>query len=134
MNSQASQSSSSGCDGGSLCVPRSSLVLTNPVPKYACQTRLTNARAVVGDLRSTSQRAKVSRVGSQPSGSGCRKAGTPAVTSLPGLSQSPRLSIVVVRPSSRAIKVSAVVPSGHCSQRASIRSLASLNSGTVVRQ
>ena len=50
MNSQASQSSNSGCDGVSLCVPRSSLMLTNPVPKYACQTRLTNARAVVGDL------------------------------------------------------------------------------------
>ena len=61
-------------------------------------------------------------------------AGTPGVTSLPGLSQSPRLSRLVVRASSRAIKASAVVPSGHCRSRASIRSLASRNSGTVVRQ
>ena len=30
MNSTASQSSNSGCDGGSLCVPRSSGVLTKP--------------------------------------------------------------------------------------------------------
>ena len=59
MNSTASQSSSSGCDGGSLCVPRSSLVPTRPVPKYACHMRLTNERAVVGELRSTSQRANV---------------------------------------------------------------------------
>ena len=31
---------------------------TRPVPKYACQMRLTIARAVVGERRSTSQRAK----------------------------------------------------------------------------
>src|SRR5437588_9771864 len=63
MTSTASQSSSSGCDGASLWVPRSSLVLTRPVPKYACQTRLTSARAVVGDFGSTSQRAKSRRLG-----------------------------------------------------------------------
>ncbi len=34
-----------------------------PVPKYACQTRLTIDRAVVGERRSASQRANVSRVG-----------------------------------------------------------------------
>ena len=33
MSSTESQSSSSGCVGGSLCVPRSSLVATRPVPK-----------------------------------------------------------------------------------------------------
>src|SRR6187200_605283 len=37
MNSTESQSRSSGCDGFSLCVPKSSLVETIPVPKYACQ-------------------------------------------------------------------------------------------------
>ena len=104
-------------------------MLTRPVPKYDCQTRLTNTRAVVGDPRSTSQRAKASRVGSQPSGSGCRTAGTPGETSLPGLSQSPRLSIAVVRLRSRAIKVRAVVPSGHCLQRASIRVVGLLEFG-----
>ena len=68
MNSTASQSSNSGCDGASDCVPRSSLVLTSPVPKYDCQTRLTIERAVVGDCGSTSQRANVSRVGGAFSG------------------------------------------------------------------
>ena len=43
------------------CVPKFSAVATMPVPKYACQTRLTMERAVVGDCRSTSQRANVSR-------------------------------------------------------------------------
>src|SRR5437879_8483268 len=80
MNSTASQSSSSGCEGVSLCDPRSSLVLTRPVPKYVCQTRLTNERAVVGDLRSTSHWAKSSRVAGAPAGSGCRNAGTPGAT------------------------------------------------------
>ena len=63
MNSTASQSSNSGWLGASACVPRSSEVATRPVPKYACQARLTNARAVVGDFRSTSQFANVRRFG-----------------------------------------------------------------------
>ena len=63
MNSTASQSSSSGCDGGSLCLPKFSVVLTRPVPKYPCHIRFTIARAVVGAWRSTSQRANVKRLG-----------------------------------------------------------------------
>ena len=92
MNSQASQSSNSGCDGISQRVPKSSGVSTRPLPKYVCQTRFTNARAVVGDFRSTSHFAKVSREPSASGGSGCRNAGTPNFTSEPGFSQSPRLN------------------------------------------
>src|SRR5262249_34915053 len=84
MNSTASQSSISGWLGGSLWVPRSSLVLTRPVPKYACQTRFTNERAAVGDLRSTSHLAKVSRSAFASLGSACRNAGTPGDTGSPG--------------------------------------------------
>src|SRR2546421_307221 len=62
-NSTASQSSSSACDGASPFNPKSSLVLTSPVPKYVCQTRLTIDRAAVSPRSSTSQRAKSSRVG-----------------------------------------------------------------------
>ena len=39
---------------------------------------------MVGELRSTSQRAKVSRVGGAPAGRGFRNAGTPGSTSLLG--------------------------------------------------
>src|SRR5436190_20345194 len=74
MNSHASQSSSAACDGSSQRVPKSSGVLTRPVPKYTCQIRFTNARAVVGDFGSTSHLAKVSRAASELDGSGCKNA------------------------------------------------------------
>ena len=45
MNSVASQSSSSGCEGHSPCAPKSSTVFTMPVPKYICQKRFTVTRA-----------------------------------------------------------------------------------------
>ena len=48
MNSVASQSSSSGCDGGAPCVPKSSLVSTMPRPKNCSHARLTATRAVSG--------------------------------------------------------------------------------------
>ena len=44
----ASQSSSSGWLGHSPCAPKSSTVLTRPVPKNICQERLTATRAVSG--------------------------------------------------------------------------------------
>src|SRR6266852_535558 len=69
MNSQASQSSSSGWEGGSLCMPKSSGVLTMPCPKYVCQRRLTITRAVVGDFLSTSHLAKLRRDGTRESSS-----------------------------------------------------------------
>src|SRR6266568_7434408 len=102
--------------------------------------RLTNARAVVGDLRSTSHFARVSREPLASGGSGCRNAGTPKVTSLPGLSQSPLFNTWVSRGDSsgegpwRAISVKVGVPSGHWFHSAWILSLVWLNSGTVVRQ
>ncbi len=60
-NSVASQSSSSGCDGLSPCVPKSSDVRTMPRPKNSCQMRFTATRAVSGFSRETSQRASASR-------------------------------------------------------------------------
>ena len=133
MNSTASQSSNSGWLGVSAWTPKSSDVPTIPVPKYACQTRFTKTRAVVGDFRSASQRAKVRRELSAPFGSGLRKDGTPPVTVLLGFSQSPRLSTDVGR-SLPASKVMLVAPSGHCSQNVSSFAFASFHSGTVVRQ
>src|SRR6266850_1576339 len=61
MSSHASQSSNSGCEGGSLCIPKSSGVVTIPMPKYACHRRLTTARAVVGERPSMSHFANASR-------------------------------------------------------------------------
>src|ERR1043165_4028537 len=133
MKSQASQSSSSGCDGGSHCEPRSSLVLTMPVPKYACQTRLTKARAAVGDFLSTSHLPNVRRVGGASLGSGFRNDGTPAVTFSCGLNMSPRLSTNVSRISSRGFNTNCVAGLGCCFHSASILSLAAFHSGTVVR-
>ena len=48
MNSHASQSSSSGCDGGSPCEPRSSSVFDRPMPKNCFQSRFIVTRAVSG--------------------------------------------------------------------------------------
>ena len=48
MNSTASQSSSSGCVGGSPILPKFSSVATMPRPKCFCQRRLTMTRAVSG--------------------------------------------------------------------------------------
>ena len=47
-NWTASQSSSSGCVGGSERVPKSLGVRTSPSPKWPAQTRLTRTRAVSG--------------------------------------------------------------------------------------
>src|SRR5438045_3582604 len=48
MNALASQSSSSGWVGFSPFLPKSEGVPTIPLPKWYCQTRLTNTRAVNG--------------------------------------------------------------------------------------
>ena len=134
MNSTASQSNSSGWLGFSPCVPNSSEVLTRPVPKYCCQMRFANARAVVGDFLSVTHLANVMRSAFALSGSGWRKAGTPATTSSPGFRKLPRFKRCVVRGSSRDCTTKLVEPSGHCFHRASIASFAFLYSGTVVRQ
>ena len=61
-NSLASQSSSSGCDGGVPWVPKSFSVSTRPRPKNCLPERLTVTRAVSGFAGSTSHCARSSRV------------------------------------------------------------------------
>ena len=75
-NWTASQSSSSGWLGGSPCAPKSSAVLTIPVPKTWSQNRLTATRAVRGWLGATSHCASPSRLTGAPGGSGGKNAGT----------------------------------------------------------
>ena len=74
-NCTASQSSSSGWLGGSPCEPKSSAVLTMPVPKTWSQNRLTATRAVSGWFGAVSQRASPSRFSGAPGGSGGKNAG-----------------------------------------------------------
>ena len=65
-NWTASQSSSSGWLGGSPCEPKSSAVLTSPVPKTWSQNRLTATRAVKGWFGATSHCARPSRLSGAP--------------------------------------------------------------------
>src|SRR5262249_36490762 len=48
ITSVARKSSSSGCDGFSPCVPKSSSVGTMPRPKYFCHTQFASTRDVSG--------------------------------------------------------------------------------------
>ena len=86
MNSVASQSSRSGCDGGSPRKPKLSEVVTKPVPKYSCQIRLTVTRAVSGFSGEPIQRAKVepARKGflGSDGGQGHRRAGRHCISKL----------------------------------------------------
>src|SRR5262245_29953789 len=75
-NSVANQSSSSGWVGGCPCEPKSSLVLTMPVPNISCQYRLTVTRAIKGFDGSTSQRANPNRFLGYEAGKGGKAAGT----------------------------------------------------------
>src|SRR5204862_4842403 len=83
-NSTASQSSSSGCDGGSPCEPKSSAVFTRPVPKISCQKRFTVTRAVSGFEGSTSHRARPSRLRGRETAIGGSTDGAAGVTSSRG--------------------------------------------------
>src|SRR5438093_657640 len=78
-NSVASQSNSSGCDGGSPCDPKSSADFTIPVPKYICQNRFTVTRAISGYDGSTSHRAKPRRFGGYAFGDDTNIAGSMGV-------------------------------------------------------
>ena len=89
MNSDASQSSSSGCDGGVPCVPKSFSVSTRPRPKYACQKRFIVTRAVSGFFGSTIHLARSRRFGLLRAGSGGSTAGVPGVTTAPLRVKSP---------------------------------------------
>src|SRR5262249_17179490 len=77
MYSVASQSSSSGCDGGSPCMPNSSLVSTMPVPKSSSHSRFTATRAVNGWSGLTSHFANVRRFMGSPAGGWGKTAGKP---------------------------------------------------------
>ena len=66
MNSDASQSSSSGCVGHSPWDPRSSSTFDRPAPKSSRHVRLTNVRAVSGLSCDTSQFARSRRVARAP--------------------------------------------------------------------
>src|SRR5207247_7451351 len=61
------------------------------------QYRFTVTRAVNGFFASTSQLAKDNRLGSTPSGSEGKMAGTPEVTSLSGVKKLPRTRMCVLR-------------------------------------
>ena len=65
-NRTASQSRSSGWLGGSPCAPKSSAVLTIPVPKTWSQKRLTATRAVRGWLGAISHWARPNRLAGAP--------------------------------------------------------------------
>ena len=91
MNSTASQSSSSGWDGRSPWVPKSSLVSTRPRPKRASQRRFTVTRAVRGLSSLTSQRARPSRLRRLVVGQGAEHRGDRRVDPSPGLMKLPRL-------------------------------------------
>ena len=61
INSVASQSRSSGCNGAGVCVPKSFAFETSHCPKWPCQIRLTITRAVRGFDRWVSHRASAVR-------------------------------------------------------------------------
>ena len=98
-NSQASQSSSSGCVGQTPCEPKSSRVATSPCPKASFQSRFTNTRATSGFSGDVSQRARSSRVARRSlTPSAGREAGTSGVTTGPvSSSQLPRGKIRMTR-------------------------------------
>ncbi len=86
MNSVASQSSSCGCVGLAPWLPKSSTVVTSPLPKNVCQYLLTMTLEVRGFLLLTSHLASSRRLNSVVF---CllflllfRNFGIPAVTSL----------------------------------------------------
>src|SRR5262245_26253670 len=83
INSVANQSRRSGCDGTSPWEPKSSKVLTIPVPKYICQNRFTATLAVNGFEEPTNHRARQRRLFGKSLGTGDKIAGTPGVTLSP---------------------------------------------------
>src|ERR1044072_8141151 len=97
VNSVASQSSSSGCDGASPWDPKSSDVLTIPTPKYCCQNRFTVTRDNSGFAGSTSQFARPRRLDGYVVLVVIRADGIFGVTTSPGLSYCPRISKCVSR-------------------------------------
>ena len=79
--STASQSSSAGCDGASLMMPKSAADFTSPVPKVSIQKRFTVTRAVSGFSFAISHCARPSRLTGALSGILCSAVMTPAFNS-----------------------------------------------------
>ena len=99
-SSEASQSSSSGCEGVPPLKPRSLGVSTRPEPKWACQSRLTTTRANSGFAGSVIQAASRLRrsasgaSGGEPEvggGPGDAPRRPPAETTSPGWPGLPRI-------------------------------------------
>ena len=111
MNSDASQSSSSGCVGASPCVPKSFSVRTIPRPKNRCQTRLTVTLGVSGLLSSTSHRARSSRFG-LATPSGANTLGVPGCTWIPLFKNSPCSNTCVGRGWGKSRMISVLGMSG----------------------
>ena len=84
-NSTANQSNNSPWMGNSLCIPKSSDVLTNPVPKKFCHIRLTRTRAVKGFSSATSQRANPRRLLGKDSSIAGSQFGVPAESISPAI-------------------------------------------------
>ena len=72
-----------GMGGFPPWTPKTSGVLTKPIPKYFCQYRLTVTRAVRGLSGETIQRARPRRFWGASSGRGGRMSGTLRVTFFP---------------------------------------------------
>lgn len=127
-NSEASESSSSGCVGHSPCEPRSSSTFDNPVPKYCRQVRLTNTRGVSGLSFDTSQFARSRRV-ALPSGASAfpKTTGIAGVTISPASSRKlPRRSILVSLGRVRSVVITLGIEA--CS---SVRSASSFANRTI---
>src|SRR6266851_1455772 len=84
INSVASQSINSGCEGWSPCDPKLSTVFTKPTPKNISQYRFTATRAVNGLDGSTSHMARPNRFLGAPAGGDGSHAGVPGSTLSPG--------------------------------------------------
>src|SRR5438874_5845276 len=94
-NSYASQSSSSGCDGGSPIFPKLLGVRTMPSPKWCCQMRFTMTRAVRGFSDAVSHSANPRRrqvVLAPVSGAGNKYSFALATESTPGVIREPLAS------------------------------------------
>src|SRR5438093_11147146 len=86
-DSDASQSSNSGCVGGTPNLPKSFALATMPRPKWCCQIRLTITRAVTGLSFDAIQFARTERrplLRAPAGGSGILGSGAPRTCGKPG--------------------------------------------------
>src|SRR5690606_13796529 len=84
--STASQSNSFGWEGRAPCIPKSSEVLTIPLPKNSCHILFTNTRAVSGFFESNIHSDKPSLFLGYSAENGNIDSGVPGNTSVLGAS------------------------------------------------